>query len=336
MSRTTFRFSSYFFIFCSLISVSVSYNVFVSFRQQYPIITEYNLDTNNLPLSFISNVQSTLPSITVTTIPLNGIKAFYYFKAKQYDSAIFFSRLGLKSNPFIGFNQAIIADSYLQKGNIDSALHYSKQAYSALPENIIHQDVLIRCLAETGSVSDIRKVFLDHKQSKHIVLYYRFLSEIIKLKDFDPENDLVFAKEARELFPDNEEISAMYSLIQNGVSNVIEANKHSDTALDFYEKKDFNNALKYFKRAEILLPNEQAYKENIATTFLQLKDYDSALRYYDIVIDSLNPKTGKPEYLKGYLYLLSNKRDSACLWFLKSFKLKNQIGTQLHEQYCQN
>ena len=314
--------------------VIISAVVFLSFKDQYPVINEYNLNTNNLSIEFIDNLNSSLPNITVTTIPIDGIKALYHFKLADYDSAIFYSKKGLKANPFIGFNDAVISDAFLALGNVDSAHFYGKRAYTKLPNNIIHQDSYIKALIKLKNFVKIREIFESHKDSKQEVLYYRYLSAIITHKKIDKEKDLLNVNEAILLFPNNKQFKIFKELIINGIDNIAEANILSDQAKTYYSNKKFNKAIELYLKAEELVPNEPAYKENLGSSYFQLKNYDKALYYYNIVIDSENPRNGRAEYLKGYLYVELKKRILACESFKASANYKNKTGIQLLSKYC--
>ena len=322
------------FLSFSFLSVIISGVVFFSYRDQSPLITEYNSNTFNLSLDFIDNLNTSFPNISVTTIPLDGIKAMYYFKSSKFDSAIYIAKKGSNSNPFIGFNDAIISDSFLSLGQVDSALYYARRAYNKLPNNIIHQDVLLRSLEKKQNLDEIIQIFLKHKDTKERILYYRYLSAKITFNSIDYNEDLVYAKEAVNFFPENKEFQVIFQLIKNGVNAVNNANFFSELASTSYGQNDFEDALYNYKKAEELIPDEPAYKENIGTCYLKLKQYNNALKYYNIVIDSLNPLTGRPEYLKGYVYVELKNRLLACESFEASARLNNQTGKQLFSQYC--
>ena len=306
----------------------------MSYVDQYPILRDYNLNTNELSTDFISNINATFPNITVTTIPFSGIKAYYYFKEAKYDTAIYIAKNSIKDNPFIKFSETVIADSYLQLGLLDSALTYAKDAYYNLPNNIVHQDVYMRVLSSKGDIDEMRNVFNNSISSNHQVLYYRYLTSVVNRGVYNKDTDLVFAEKAVELYPSNEEFPIILSIIQSGIENIVEANKLSSKAEDYYREKDYANALNYYIKAEQLIPEEPAYKENIGTTYLQMQDFDNALKYYNIVSDSLNDKSGKIEYLKGYLFFKQKKLQLACEQFLISRNFKNPIGGNLYLSYC--
>jgi len=187
---------------------------------------------------------------------------------------------------------------------------------------------------QNDDLDSIREIFLLHKDSKNEILYFRYLTFAVESNKIDKEYDLTYVKEAISLFPDNDKFPVLLPLIENGIDNIIKANNYSAQAREFYNNNDFQKALEFYQKAEELLPHEPAYKENIATTYLQMKDYENALKYYNIVIDSFNLKTGRPEYLKGYLYVELKKRLLACEAFEASVRFNNDTGRQFLAKYC--
>ena len=51
------------------------------------------------PLNKVPSLVPDIPNITVTTIPINSVKARYYFNAKKYKKAISLIEKGTKANP---------------------------------------------------------------------------------------------------------------------------------------------------------------------------------------------------------------------------------------------
>ena len=75
-------------------SIFINNQVYKSLKGQmflYILINQYNL-----PLSQVDNIVPEIPNITVTTIPINSVKARYYVKAKKYDKALYLIDKGLK------------------------------------------------------------------------------------------------------------------------------------------------------------------------------------------------------------------------------------------------
>ena len=324
-----------FFLFIVLASCIYSnYLVFDSFVYQNKILANFNLGKQDLDPSYFDNFNIYYPSISATSLPLSGFKAFFLMKDAQYQNAISEAKIASSLNPVLKAPEVFIAESFLQLNQLDSAYHYSKIALSNLPNNNLHQDVFLRTAERRNDYSAIDSIFEITKSDHKFFIWYRKLYSLIKRKrDFDISEKLL-AKEAISIFPDQEILKSFNNLIQNGASAFVEAETISTKAVSFYKSKNFNEALKYFEKASSINPIEYAYIENQATTLINLNELNKAQKIYKKILDSVNPNNGNPEYLMGYLLVKKDSLQKACKYFSNSAKLGNKTGLQLYNKYC--
>ena len=65
------------------------------------LLQDFNANKYNLsPMSEVDELFLIFLNITVTTIPINSVKARYYLNAKKYDKALNLVEYGCKANPF--------------------------------------------------------------------------------------------------------------------------------------------------------------------------------------------------------------------------------------------
>ena len=64
-------------------SIYISNKVYESLKGQMFLLQDFNSNQFNVPLNQIDNLVPDIPNITVTTIPINSIKARYYFNANK-------------------------------------------------------------------------------------------------------------------------------------------------------------------------------------------------------------------------------------------------------------
>ena len=67
---------------------------------------------------------------------MKAIKARYYLQNKNYQKAIPMLKEGIAANPYLLFSENLLGKAYFEMGKIDSAFHYSKQAFYGLPRDI--------------------------------------------------------------------------------------------------------------------------------------------------------------------------------------------------------
>ena len=69
-------------------SLYVTNQVYKSLKGQMFLLQDFNTNSYNLALNKVDNIVPNIPNITVTTIPINSVKARYYFNAKKYKKAL--------------------------------------------------------------------------------------------------------------------------------------------------------------------------------------------------------------------------------------------------------
>ena len=82
-------------------SLFISFKVYESLKGQMQLLQDFNSNQYNIPLNKVENITPNIPNITVTTIPINSVKARYFVKNKKYDKAIKLIESGTKANPFL-------------------------------------------------------------------------------------------------------------------------------------------------------------------------------------------------------------------------------------------
>ena len=59
-------------------SIFVTYKTFQSHKGQLTLLRDFNSNKYSIPLDKVENITPSIPNITVTTIPMNSIKARYF------------------------------------------------------------------------------------------------------------------------------------------------------------------------------------------------------------------------------------------------------------------
>ena len=82
-------------------SLIISNKVFESLKGQMYLLQDFNTNQYNLALNEVENITPNIPNITVTTIPINSIKARYFVQNKKYDKALKLIESGTNANPYL-------------------------------------------------------------------------------------------------------------------------------------------------------------------------------------------------------------------------------------------
>ena len=110
-------------------SLYVTNQVYKSLKGQMFLLQDFNTNSYNLALNKVDNIVPDIPNITVTTIPINSVKARYYFNAKKYKKALSLIEKGTKANPYLYYSEILKSQIFEEQGRIDSAKVYAKKAF---------------------------------------------------------------------------------------------------------------------------------------------------------------------------------------------------------------
>ena len=89
----------------------MSNEVYKSLKAQMIILQDFNSNQYNIPLNQIESFIPSIPNITVTTIPMDAIKARYYFHYKKYDEALKHLEISKKQNPYLMYSELFAESS---------------------------------------------------------------------------------------------------------------------------------------------------------------------------------------------------------------------------------
>ena len=93
-------------------------------------------------------------------------------------------------------------------------------------------------------------------------------------------------------------------------------------------------AAKSFLKAAEFNPLEVSYYENAANSYMQLGEDDKAIEVLNDVIQKLNPKTGKAEYLLGIIYIGQQKFQKGCEAINQSNNKGFNVPETIIERFC--
>ncbi len=279
---------------------------------QLILLRDFNSNQYSLDLNEIDGITPWLPNITVTTIPMESIKARYYLYYKRYDKAIPMLKKGIPANPYLLFSENLLAQAYLEKGMIDSAFYFSKKAFYGLPNNALHAANHAKVLSATKDTMELNKVFNKLSAKTNPIIWRNF---ILAYGASAPIGDPGLAstiKRAIELYPGDAEMKNLQRAYVIGQDAINNSNAVATDALQLYNDKRFIEAANKFIEAGNINFVEYSHFENAASAYFLAGDYDQAFIYASKVIDEFQPMTGKSEYLKALVLLNWGDRVQSC------------------------
>ena len=134
--QNTSKIIFYTLLIVSLPCIFISFRVYDSLKYQMVLLSDFNSNKYDAKIEELEAMNMKIPNVTVTTIPLNSLKARYYLNQKKYDKALTALNSSKNANPFLYFTENLKSMIFQKLGNIDSAYYYSKKAFFGLPNNV--------------------------------------------------------------------------------------------------------------------------------------------------------------------------------------------------------
>ena len=315
-------------------SVNVSNKVYESLKGQMYLLQDFNSNQFNVPINQIDTLVPDMPNITVTTIPINSIKARYYFNAGKYDKALALIEKGSGANPYLYYSELLKSQIFISRGQIDSALVYAKKAFFGLPNNALHASHYLNVINQARDRKLLEEAFDLLVFKKDINNWRNYL--IVASTLYPPKDKILTAKAklAANLFPQDSNIQELYRSIAVGSIAANKAANFSNKALEFFNQTDYKNAAFNFENALKQNPLEFSYFENAATANYFLGNIEKALEQIDVVINQMNPLNGKCEYIKALIYIKLGDPIGACPLLQTSIDSGYGQAQGTFNQYC--
>ncbi len=316
-------------------SMYVLLNSFNALTQQGRLLYEFNNGTYKLTLNELAEIDDDFPNLTETAMPIKAMKARYFYNNGRKEEAKKLIKLSMKDNPYIGFPENLLAQFYLMEQKMDSAHFYAKKSFERLPNNMPHYDLYMKTLVAKRDILNIHATFERVKSiagdTKIVwLIYIRSLAQTTSLGD---PFSMSKASEAYRLFPDDETIYTLYRILTYGQQRVLNAESLYNQGVPKYESADYLAASSFFTQAFDEDPLNYSYSLNAGLAFYESKDYEKAIKYLDLTLNSKKPVEIERAYrFKALSLLYSNRRPEGCAVYLK---LKNNFPKRMYEQEFQ-
>tara|TARA_X000000368_G_C23057430_1_gene724662 strand:+ start:3591 stop:5945 length:2355 start_codon:yes stop_codon:yes gene_type:complete len=313
---------------------------FKSLKQQGRLLYEFNNAQYTYTRDELDQISHTFPNLTETAMPIKAMKARYYYLSGNKKEAHQMAYAGILDNPKIHFGDNLKATFFLQENNIDSSYHYAKKAFNGLPNNMPHYDIYMRTLAFKRDAVEINNTFERVRKlggdTKGIwTIYLRTLALTRSLGD---PFSMAKAQEAFKMYPTDDNIFQLYRILTYGQSRIAEADQFAAEAKKLFDSGEFNQAGELYIKAFDKDPLQYSHSLNAALTFYNLKDFENALKYFNLSKSSKDPKVYEKSLRFNALTLFSiGDNVGACADFIK---LLNRFPKRMYQQefnkYCRS
>ena len=243
-------------IMFSLPALSITNQTYRSQINQLIILNDFNNNTHNVPLNQIETIVSEIPNITVTTIPMDAIKARYYYHYKKYDKALQLLESSKSQNPYLSYSDALESMIFKEQGNLERAKKSAERAFYNLPKNNFHMSQYITLLIDLKDEESLEKAYKLLTRNDNFNGWKNYLLAISNMSEFGNPKYIKRADKALELFPSNQDFVVLHKLISIGKNNIEYAKSLSDQAQVFFNKNNFEEAAKLYEKAISVDPFE--------------------------------------------------------------------------------
>ena len=322
-------------IFGFIFTFTISNKVYKSFVEQQFLIAAGNGSFTNYTKEKVFSIQSDLPSITASTVPIETAKAnLIYNIGFEDDTLHYMIKQGEKNNPFLPYSDLTRSVLFIKQRKPDSAYIYAKKAYYDITNNKIHFNLIMDIVEAFKDSLELKKVISEYDGDLSNEFYEKYLSVSYNIKNKIGLTDSIFLEKYNSKNPDSDVYKTYRALGGVGLKNVEEGYLESLTAKKLFEEKKFKEAALSFVKASKLNPLEVSYLENAANSYMQFGDEQRAIEILEKMIQELNPKSGKAEYLLGILFIGEKKNIEGCEYLNKSLEKGFNIPDIIFQRFC--
>lgn len=299
----------------SVISIYAHYLNNQSSKLQWILYQDINAGKYNESSTLRFNITNLdFPNLSLTSIPIKSIVARYYFLGGEFNKALDYLEESEKVNPYLMWSESIKSEVYQYLDVKDSLLYYAEKAFTGISNNDKHFFILAKAYAKDARFEEIDSIFkiVEKKYNPRIwnIYFSTYLTNESKISEYARDK----AKEAKSIFPDAEfpQIELVTKYVIYGTERVNQAIDKDFAAQKAFAAQNFSDAARLYAEASELNPSDYTLFENAGLNYYLAQDFDKSLEYLNIVIDSMNPGTGKSEFVASSIYIQKNNLEKVC------------------------
>lgn len=319
-------------------STFISQKVFKSFRDQQFLTAASTGSYTNYSREYVESLESNIPSITATTIPIETLKVNLIYNLTDEnpgDTLHYMIAKGKSQNPFLPFNELAKSVLFIKQQKPDSAYVYAKKAFYEIPNHQVHFELLMDIAEAYKDSLEVDKAFntIKNKDLRNS-FYEKYLQVSVNIKNNMAltENDILEKYNSKN--PNNDLGKIYNTIFKVGKKNVEDGYLESLKANDFFKDNKFKEAAESFEKAYSYNSQEVSYYENAANSHMQAGNDKKAIEILKEVITKLNPKTGKAEYLLGIIYIGMKENQIGCEYLYKSKNKGFNVDQFIFSKFC--
>jgi len=312
----------------------LSIRVEKSYRQQFNMLGDFNVQNYNLELDFENFIED-YPNISVTTLPLATIKAEYFIQQNKIDDGVRLLKKGMKANPYIGRSEARLSEIHFTSlPNKDSAVFYAEKAYNSRPLNSNHFLIYLKSLAVRKEIEKLDQSFENNfsllKKANLVDNYLPtammfYLSSIYQYRFKNKRKYDSIAKNSLKLFPKHPRIKLAANFIIYGKDSVQKALEFDKKAGTQFENKNYDESFNLYSQSVNFWPNHEYSLQKAGITAYLIENYLDSVFYLEKLLEISNPQDGITELYLHKSYENLNDSLNACKYYNKLLLLNPNL-----------
>ena len=217
-------------------------------------------------------------------------------------------------------------------------IYYAEKAFTGIPDNDKHFFILAKAYVQNGRFDEVDSIFkiVEKRKNPRILNIYfsTLLTNESKISDYAKE----IARNANADFPAAEfpqiELTSKYLFL--GTERINKSIDKDFSAQKEYRNQNFAEAARLYAEASELNPTDYSLFENAGVSYYMNNEYDKSLEYLNVVIDSMNPGSGKSEFVAASVYIKINNRPKICQYANLAAALDYPGSYGIISQFCNN
>lgn len=271
-------------IFISSISIYFHYLNFQSFKIQGEFLEDIrNNSFTDKDYEFIKKINYNYPTLNQTAIPIKAITGHYYLGIDSIQKGLDLLNAGAKDNPFLNYSEGILADYYYSVNELDSFNKYTRKIIKEIPNSPVHYVLFSKLLMMEEKIDSVLITFESTMRNQKIKDYQTWKVFLAAMKEKYNQVDSVkvinYAREAKEIFPENEEIKILADYILFSEENIKQSQKIYDEGIITYNSNK-ELGIKQINEALDLYPNNELALKNIIKAYFYNEEWDKVISSY--------------------------------------------------------
>ena len=260
------------------------------------------------------------PNVFLTSESFYEYAAIYYIREKKYDKALSCFAKASKINPYSGrinFYKYFISK---EKGNIDSAYIYSKEAFYMRPRNLFYYKYSTNLAALKKDTIEILKEHKLFSKFRKIPEAWTIPANELQKTNFNQKKLIHFIDQGLKEIPND-------STLLNLKKDILVKSYTNEGQL-FLAQSKFDKAIPSYQKALEIDSKNIYIMQNIGLCYYFSGQYKQAITYFLDALKYPGLNNGMTEFYIATCYSKMNDLENACHYFNVS-KSKNFAAAQL-------